>query len=188
MPALTGPLVDLLWFREIGFQTVFTTELTAKALLFVIGAVVAYFFFTLNARIATEGVSKAPVLWRVSPELPPVDVGRSLSKVKKPLGFFFAFAFGTSAVGAWMKILQFTNSSSFGVTDPIFGREIGYYVFVLPAIASVLGFLRALVILTLIICLILHLLRGRVTLPPQRVGLDSPADKHIAGLLVAFSC
>jgi uncharacterized membrane protein (UPF0182 family) len=94
--------------------------------------------------------------------------------------------FGTAAVGAWMKFLQFTNASSFGVTDPIFGREVGYYVFTLPAIASVIGFARTLVILTLIISLFFHVLRGRVTLPPQRVGLEPPADKHIAILLVAF--
>jgi uncharacterized membrane protein (UPF0182 family) len=94
--------------------------------------------------------------------------------------------FGTAAVGAWMKFLQFAHASSFGVTDPIFGREVGYYVFTLPAIASVIGFARTLVILTLVISLFFHVLRGRVTLPPQRVGLEPPADKHIAILLVAF--
>ena len=41
-------------------------------------------------------------------------------------------------------------------------------------------------ILTLIISFVLHLLRGRVILPPQRIGFESPADKHIALLLFAF--
>ncbi|HEX6573879.1 MAG TPA: UPF0182 family protein, partial [Gemmatimonadaceae bacterium] len=85
-----------------------------------------------------------------------------------------------------MKMLQFTHSSPFGATDPIFGKEISYYVFVLPAIASILGFLRTLFTITLFISLFLHLLRGRVTLPPQRTGLVSPADKHIAALLAGF--
>jgi uncharacterized protein len=186
LPTLTGPITDWLWFREVGFQTVFATELVTKFLLFVVGTLVAYFFITFNARFATRGVSRAPVLWRVSPDLPPVDIARSLSKTIVPLAAVFAFMFGTAAVGAWMKFLQFTHASSFGVTDPIFGREVGYYVFTLPAIASVIGFARTLVILTLIISLFFHVLRGRVTLPPQRVGLEPPADKHIAILLVAF--
>jgi hypothetical protein len=186
LPTVTGPVTDWLWFREVGFETVFTTEIVAKALLFLIGALTAFFFITLNARFATRGVSRSPVLWRVSPELPPLDIARSISKVILPIGVFFALLFGLGAVGSWMNFLQFTHSSSFGAVDPIFGREIGYYVFVLPAFASVIGFARSLVILTLIISLFFHLLRGRVTLPPQRVGLEPPADKHIAVLLVAF--
>jgi uncharacterized membrane protein (UPF0182 family) len=85
-----------------------------------------------------------------------------------------------------MDVLQWMNSSGFGVADPIFGRDVGFYVFVLPAMSTLLGMLRGLLIVTLIISLILHFLRGRVTLPPQRVGLDAPADKHIAALLVGF--
>jgi uncharacterized protein len=186
IPSLTGFLIDWLWFREIGFQTVYVTELLTKGSLFVGGALLAYFFITLNARIATRGVSKTPVLWRVSPELPPVDIARSLSKGILPLALIFAFIFGTSAASSWMDVLQITHRSSFGAVDPVFGREIGYYVFVLPALASGLGFARGLVTLTLIISLVLHLLRGRVILPPQRIGFEPPADKHIALLLVAF--
>src|SRR4029077_3366639 len=82
--------------------------------------------------------------------------------------------------------LQALNRTAFGVSDPVFGREVGYYVFALPAIASLIGMLRGLVIFTLIVSLFLHLLRGRVILPPQRVGLQPPADRHVAALLVGF--
>jgi uncharacterized membrane protein (UPF0182 family) len=186
LPMITGPIVDLMWFREVGFQTVFSTEIVAKTMLFLVAAIGVYFFVTINTRIATESGTTAPVLWRVSPELPPLDIGSSISKIAKPLGFFLAFVFGVSATSAWMKMLQFTHASAFGATDPVFGREISFYVFELPAIAAVLGFLRTLVVITLAISLFLHLLRGRVTLPPQRTGLASPADKHVAALLAAF--
>ncbi|MEO8193121.1 MAG: UPF0182 family protein [Gemmatimonadales bacterium] len=186
LPTLFRFITDWLWYREIGFQSVFTTELVTKVLLFVSATALSYLFITLNARFATRGVSKAPVLWRVSPDLPPVDVGRSLSRVVIPVGAVVALLFGTSAAGNWTELLQLIHRSGFGAADPVFGRDVGFYVFVLPTIASVLGMLRALVIFTLIASLYLHLLRGRVTFPPQRVGLDSPADKHIAALLVAF--
>lgn len=186
LPTLVGFITDWLWFREIGFQPVFTTELVTKTLLFVGATIVAFLFITLNARFATRGLSKAPVLWRVSPDLPPVDIGRSLSKLVAPIGGVVALLFGMAAAGRWMEILQLSNRSAFGVTDPVFGREIGFYVFVLPGLASLIGMLRGLVIFTLVASLVLHLLRGRVTLPPQRIGLQSPADGHVAGLLVAF--
>src|SRR5215216_6434531 len=115
IPSITGFITDLLWFREVGFQTVYVTELVTKGLLFVIVTLISYVFITLNARFATRGVSRAPVLWRVSPDLPPVDVGRSLSKVVLPVGIVFALIFGASAAANWMEVLQVTHRSSFGV-------------------------------------------------------------------------
>ncbi|HEX2723282.1 MAG TPA: UPF0182 family protein [Gemmatimonadaceae bacterium] len=186
IPTVVGFITDWLWFREIGYQAVFTTEIFTKTLLFLAGTLIAYLFITLNARYAAGGISKAPVLWRVSPELPPVDIGRSLSKIVLPVGGVVALLFGATAAGHWMDVLQLLNRSSFGLSDPVFGREIGYYVFVLPVIASAIGMLRGLVIFALLASLFLHLLRGRVVLPPQRVGLEPPADRHVAALLVAF--
>src|SRR5678815_2783227 len=185
-PAVTGFATDWMWFGEVGFRTVYATELLTKTLLFVIAALFAYFFIFFNGRLATSDTLKAPVLWRVSPELPPVDIDRSIGKAVIPIAAVFSLFFGGAASGDWMHVLQITHRSSFGAVDPVFGREIGYYVFVLPAIADLLGTLRALVILTLVISLFFHLLRGRVTFRPQRVGLEPPADKHVAVLLVAF--
>ena len=186
VPTVVGFVTDWLWFREIGYQAVFTTELLTRILLFVVGTLTAYLFITLNARYAASGLSKAPVLWRVSPDLPPVDIGRSLSKVVAPVGAVVALLFGLSAAGSWMEVLQLVNRSTFGVADPVFGRDVGYYVFMLPGVATAIGMLRGLVIFTLLASLFLHLLRGRVVLPPQRIGLQPPADKHVAALLVAF--
>jgi uncharacterized membrane protein (UPF0182 family) len=185
-PSITSFATDWMWFGEVGFRTVYATELLSKTLLFVAGTAIAFFFIFWNARHAVTDTTKTPVLWRVSPELPPVDIGKSLSRTIIPIAAVFALFFGGGASGDWMDILQITHRSSFGAVDPVFGREIGYYVFVLPALADMLGMLRSLVMITLVISLFFHLLRGRATFRPQRVGLEPPADKHIAVLLVAF--
>ncbi len=186
LPTLTGFITSWMWFSEVGFLGVYRTELLTKILLFVVVGAVSYLFIRFNAGYAVNEVSNAPVLWRVNPELPPVDIGRTLKRLVTPAAVLVAFLFAVSASSAWMTVLQVTHRSSFGVVDPVFGKDIGYYVFTLPAIASLLGMLRGLVIFTLILSLFLHLIRGRVTLPPARAGIEPPADKHIAGLLVAF--
>ena len=84
-PSITSFVTDYLWFREVGFEKVYVTEILAKFSLFVAATLFVYFFITMNARVAVKGVSKAPVLWRVSPELPPVDIGRSIGKATVPL-------------------------------------------------------------------------------------------------------
>jgi uncharacterized membrane protein (UPF0182 family) len=186
IPGAVGYYTDWLWFREVGFQSVFGTELLAKTGLFAVAALVAYFFITLNGRYAAGGVSKAPVLWRMSPELPPVDIAHNVGRIVKPVGLVLALFFGLGAASSWMELLQMVNHTAFHSVDPVFGRDIGWYVFVLPALSTLIGMARGLVIITLVISLFMHLLRGRVTFPPQRVGLQSPADHHIAALLVAF--
>lgn len=186
VPTMVGFVTDLFWFREIGYQAVFITELTTKVGLFVLAGLVTYGFLAVNARLARSGPSRVPVLWRMSPELPPVDVAASLSKVATPLVFVLAFLFALGAAGSWMDLLKFINRTAFGATDPVFGRDIGFYVFVLPAIATLLGSLRSLVILTLFGVVVLYILRGRISLPPQRITLSSPADRHVAALLVGY--
>ena len=186
VPTMVGFVTDWLWFREVGYQIVFTKGLTTKIGLFVVAGAIAYVFIALNVRLARSGPSRVPVLWRMSPELPPVDIASSLMRIAVPLTFVLAFLFAIGATGDWMNLLQFVHRSQFGVTDPIFGRDVGWYVFVLPAIASLLGTLRTLIVLTLFGVVALYLLRGKVTLPPQRITLLSPADRHVAALLVAF--
>ncbi|HZK78651.1 MAG TPA: UPF0182 family protein, partial [Gemmatimonadaceae bacterium] len=113
IPGAVGYITDWLWFREVGFQSVFVTELTTKIGLFLAAAILAYFFITLNARYAAGGVSKAPVLWRVSPELPPVDIAHRLSQIVKPVGIVLALLFGVTAASSWMEILQMLNHTAF---------------------------------------------------------------------------
>lgn len=186
VPTFAGLIIDWLWFKEVGYQVVFTKALTTKLLLFVIAGAIAYVFLFLNVRLARSGPARVPVLWRMSPELPPVDVAASLMKVAIPITLVLTFFFATGATGSWMDVLRFVNRTSFGVADPVFGKDIGWYVFVLPAIASLLGAIRTLVLLTLFGVVVIYFLRGKITLPPQRINLISPADHHVAGLLVAF--
>jgi uncharacterized membrane protein (UPF0182 family) len=186
IPAMVGFLTDWFWFGEISYRTVFTTELTTKVGLFFVAGLVTYGFLAFNVRLARSGPSRVPVLWRVSPELPPVDLAASLTRVAIPLALILTLMFALGAAGRWMELLQLIHRTPFGVTDPVFGRDIGMYVFVLPAVASLLGTLRSLVILTLIGVVVLYILRGKISLPPQRITLLSPADHHVAGLLAGF--
>jgi uncharacterized membrane protein (UPF0182 family) len=186
IPGLIGLTTDWLWFREVGYQIVFSKEITTRIVLFVIVAAIVYSFLSINVRLARSGPSKVPVLWRLSPEMPPVDVAASLMRVAMPVTLVLTFFFAMGATTSWMEFLQLTNRTSFGVTDPVFGRDIGWYVFVLPVIATVLTTLRSLVVLTLIGVVVIYLLRGKISLPPQRITLVPPADRHVAALLVMF--
>src|SRR6476469_5526061 len=135
VPTFIGLFTDWLWFREVGYQIVFSKGLTTRFGLFVVVGVIAYVFLSLNVRLARSGPSRVPVLWRVSPELPPVDIASSLMRASVPITLVLTLMFALGATGDWMNFLQFVHRTQFGTADPVFGRDIGWYVFVLPAIA-----------------------------------------------------
>ena len=53
-------------------------------------------------------------------------------KAATPITLVLTFFFAVGATGSWMNLLQLIHRSQFGTTDPVFGRDIGWYVFVLP--------------------------------------------------------
>ncbi|HUQ18124.1 MAG TPA: UPF0182 family protein [Gemmatimonadaceae bacterium] len=186
IPTFVGLLTDWLWFSEVGYQVVFSKSLLTKFALFAGAAAVTYLFISSNVRLARSGPSPVPVLWRPSPEAPPVDVLAGLLKAATPVTLVLTFFFAVGATGSWMDLLQLVHRTQFGTTDPVFGRDIGWYVFVLPILATLLATLRSLVVLTLIGVIVIYALRGKIWLPPRRMTLIPPADRHIAGLLVSF--
>ena len=185
-PAVVGLITDWMWFGEVGYRRVFATKLIARSLLFVVCGLLAYYWIVANARVARRGTTRSPILWKIGPDAPPVDIVESLSRLTRPAALFIALLFAITGASGWMTVLRFLNRTPFGVTDPVFGRDLAAYVFTLPMVAGVLAMLRTLVVLALIVVLAIYLLRGKISLPPQRVSLTPPADRHVAVLLVLF--
>jgi uncharacterized membrane protein (UPF0182 family) len=185
-PAVVGLATDWMWFGEVGYRRVFVTRLLVRSALFLLSGALAYFWIVGNARIARRGKSQSPILWKMGPDLPPVDIADSVGRLTRPAALFLALLFAIAGASGWMTVLRFLNATPFGVTDPVFGRDLSAYVFILPLVGGLLGVLRTLVTISLIIVLLIYLLRGKISLPPQRVSLMPPADRHVAILLVLF--
>src|SRR5206468_3561387 len=86
----------------------------------------------------------------------------------------------------WMPVLQFLNQTAFGVTDPVFGRDLGYYVFTLPIIGGVLGLLMFLVVVALLASGALYALRGDVVIYRKNLTIEPSARLHLALLLAVL--
>jgi hypothetical protein len=184
-PAMMRLAADLFWFQEIGYQRVFTTELVTKFLLFVIVAVLAYAVLAINIRVARRGGSPANVFSGQVPESL-VDLIERLPRLTTPAALVFAALAGISASAAWMTVLQFLNGAPFGVTDPVFNRDIGFYTFVMPALAMLLGLLSTLTVLAVLLAGFVYLVRGEIRPPSPKLSLSPRAGAHLGVLVVAF--
>ena len=192
VPFAAGRLADWLWYREVGFERVFLTKVIAQWALGVPTALLAFAMFYGNARLALRGrqrVRRAEVSEvRTGADLRDVAhslLTRGIDRLVLPACALLAVFVSLGVAGQWRTILQAAYGTSFGIADPVFGRDAGYYVFSLPAIDLVTSVLYGILLLTLfLVALPLHLLRGEVTRTPRGLTIG-PRGQRQLGMLAA---
>src|SRR6266513_2473062 len=183
VPWLASFFTDWLWFREIGFQTVFTTSLIWRIVLFFVGAAFAFAYFYGNVRIARGAGTGFPVLYVNRGDGVNVDISRTITRLFFPAALLLSFVAGISLSAWWLTLLKAVNGVPLGTTDPLFNRDISFYLFRLPVIAGVLSTLITLTFLSLLATTVMYWLRSDITLPPRRATAKPRAARHLGGLL-----
>ncbi|HJR17284.1 MAG TPA: UPF0182 family protein, partial [Gemmatimonadales bacterium] len=194
IPSFIGLLVDWWWFQEIGYEIVFTRELITKSLLFLIVGGLSFAVLYLNLRTAQRGIVPDAVVLRMGQTVrgPQVDITRALRRLSLPASLAVGFLAGLSATPAWEMVLRFLYRTPFGISDPVFARDIGFYVFTLPALSSGLGLLTALAVISLLLVVPIYAIRGDIVFSaqgprrPVRLRVEPSAGMHIATLLAAL--
>jgi uncharacterized membrane protein (UPF0182 family) len=100
-----------------------------------------------------------------------------------PAALGLGLLFGLGAAGGWLGVLQFLHQSPFGVSDPVFGRDIAFYVFTVPIAGSMIGILTALTSLALVGVLVLYVFRRDVIVSGRHVSVEPSARLHLAILM-----
>ncbi|MBI4541135.1 MAG: UPF0182 family protein [Gemmatimonadetes bacterium] len=188
VPRAVQLYTDWLWYGEIGYEGVFLTGVTARLALFTAVIGLAFGFLYWNLRHAQRDVVPHPMFVRLSQQTRPVDITQSVRRLALPVSAVLALLVATTASRGWLAALQFVQRTPFGTTDPVFGRDIAFYVFTLPVLSGALALLLALAVLALLMVVPLYVLRGDLILPPPRMRLELSAGWHIGGLLaIAFA-
>ena len=126
-----------LWFQNLGFAQVFTTVLWAKFLAFAAFFIIFAVFAGVNIYIARKWGAPSRSLRTITPQSPVTSLDILFQEKYAPYAWalivlFLSGIMGVSATNSWMTFLQFIHSSKFGVSDPIFSKDVGFYVFKLP--------------------------------------------------------
>ena len=187
--ALSGFFVDVLWFREVGFSDVFWSILRTKVLLGV--AFGLAFFVLLYANLW--------IVRRITPKYRPLTPEQELIEryrmqfepyIRWLLPLFalvIAVFVGIGVTGQWQTYLLWRNGSglSFGNPEPLFGRDPAFYVFSLPWLKFMQGWLFSALVGVTLLTALAHYLWGGIR--PQAPGFGekvSPQVKaHLSVLL-----
>ena len=188
IPAITGRLADWLWYHEIGFDRVFFTKIIAQWTLGLATGSLAFVFLYANARIALRGMApyELPITRRQAPgsaRVVPAALQRGAGFVAFGGTLLLSVFVGLVVATQWDMALQFVYRTPFGVADPVFGRDVSYYVFTLPAIELALQVALACVIVGLFfIALPIHAASRALVVESGRLTIATRAERHIGVL------
>ena len=157
--ALFGYITDFLWFRDLGYTSVFFKQLFTQLKL----GVPTFFVITLLSYVYLLGVKRG-----YYKKIDTVDTVTVKEKTINRIALAIAAIFGVmttlgTVTGLWFEILKFIESTPFNIKDPIFGMDISFYVFKLEFLTQInhllIGIIVAFAALTLIFYLVMLSLR-----------------------------
>jgi uncharacterized membrane protein (UPF0182 family) len=187
---IAGFYTDYLWFDSLGLSGIWRGVLGAKTALALIFIGIFFVLMWSNLFIADR---IAPTFRLASgPEDDLVEryhefVGSRAGLLRSAVSLLVALIIGSGASARWKDWILFTNRVDFGKKDATFHTDIGFYVFQLPFLRFVLGWLFSALVVVLIAALVAHYLNGgiRVQVPGQRVSPQVKA--HVSVLLGLLS-
>ena len=182
------PYTEYLWYvHDVRYPQVFTTAYSARGLLFIIAFFATWAIFYLNLRQALS----LSLIYLKAPDSPGQavisqamqwvqDRGRSVLKWLSPL---LAFLAAGSFSNEWQTMLLAKHAQSFGIKDPMFGMDAGFYVFTLPWLRAVTNYAFALLLITAALTIGLYVGLQSLALL-ARIELSRPNFRVHVGLLV----
>ena len=176
--AVSSFAADVMWYSQLGFQSVVWTLLGTRVGLWVFYAalmvLVSYIAATLAIRARPDFADGSTI--RINGDT--IEIGKSVSsrtarRVAVVISLIAGIIFGSKVNANWTEILLMFHNQSFGSVDPQFGLDNGFYVFVLPGLRMLVSAFTLLMFVALVFSVATHVAMGgiRFTMPVHGHGL-----------------
>ena len=199
---VSSVVVDWAWFSTIGYIGVFWTGLATKAMVFVAVFAVSALVLWLNGMLALRfalsrqlrltavldadfaNVRALPnmtteLLGLASPLLPWRLLILTVALV---IGLLIAIG----ETGKWDLILRFIYQAPYGHNDPLFDKDIGFYLFSLPAYIALKNWMLLVLLLSTLMASTLYVVHGNINLDRRPWRISSAAIAHGSALLGVY--
>ncbi|HAJ33405.1 MAG TPA: UPF0182 family protein [Candidatus Atribacteria bacterium] len=190
--AIASIYIDLIWFKSVQYVNVFWKILLTKGVVMLFFAAAFFILSFINLSFARRFAPEFQVeISQDEFERPEIQLYKSLQNIQINKKFVFWFSLilalfmGFSEGASWEKILIYLNRTSFGITDPIFNKDIGFYMFSLPFWEFVRNWLSfALTLITVVVAAI-YIIKKAVKYEYRKLVIETPVKVHLS-LLIGF--
>ena len=181
----SGYYIDWLWFKSVGFTSVWSTVLFTKIQLFLIVGLLTAAIIASNIYIAFK---RRPLYVPTTVEISGVERLRAQIEPIRRLvfiGLILALTYfaGSSGMVFWKEWVLFNNASDFGVKDPQFGIDISFFAFKLPMYQALIGWGISTLILATLASVFIHYMYGGIRTQVQTDRTTVAARVQISILL-----
>ncbi len=181
---LAGFYTNFLWFHWYGAGEVWTTVTTTKIVLTVIflaiGFVLAYASLYLVDRVVARTLFMAPDTELVRRYQ--AVVGPHVLALRITVSALVALALGSSTSSQWQNWVLFEHAVRFGSRDPVFGRDVSFFVFRMPFLSFLVDWMFWALILVLIVTAIAYFVNGALRLQGP-IQVEPRAVAHLSLIL-----
>src|SRR6266403_3083629 len=188
-------LVDWLWFSSIGYLQVFWTTIAAKAAVFFAIWTATAVILWLNGWIALRFARRQPTqsvtdfVWKAAGNAPPPDLLTFMRdrlpwpRVIAGSACLIALLVAAIDVGNWNVFLQFLYRVPFGADDPLYNKDISFYLFVLPAYVIIKNWMLLTLVLSALFAGLIYRVHGDIEYDIHHRSMSPTAIAHGSGLL-----
>lgn len=192
-------VVDWAWFSSVGYVSVFWTAFATKAALFGAVFVASALLLWLNGIVALrltqprqlrlpsgfdQRFARLPVASGTPAQF--LSTVLPLRLLILTAALVIALLLATTEIGQWETVLRFIYQTPYGENDPLFGKDIGFYLFSLPAYDALKDWLILIVLMCALMGGMVYLLHGELSLDSQSRRLSSRGIAHGSALLGVF--
>jgi uncharacterized membrane protein (UPF0182 family) len=192
-----GLLVDLIWFESLGFRQVFTTTVIAEVSIFAIVWLVAFNAIALSGWIALHLSHERERLRVVRRTDDVVEV--NLPELIRSLGdrvpwrliviagaALLALFAAQGEASSWDVYLKALKSVPFGLKDPAFGRDVGFFVFTLPLLQGLRDLFMLMLFFTAAMTGAIYWARGSLDFRESPPNVSTQCAAHLSVLAGIF--
>jgi uncharacterized membrane protein (UPF0182 family) len=191
-------LVDWAWFSAIGYLDVFWTVLAGKAVLFFAvflgSALLLWVSGTLASRFARRrGYARLAAFEREAAGVQTLPELLDLMRRRLPWRLLIAGGAGVLAilvaageVSNWDVLLRFVYQVPYGQSDPLYGKDIGFYLLSLPAYVVLKNWILLTLVLSFFVAGAVYWVHGDIEFNQQRLSMSPTAIAHGSALLGLF--
>ena len=181
---------DLLWFDELGQTGVFWRTIGWRWATGALFAVLSFVIVYVNLRIARSmaptrtlrAVEDAGSRFEVTLQNARQFVEKLTGPASLVLSLVVGLIAGIAVADSWEVFALAFNGGPFGITDPQFSRDLGFYFFTMPALDVVRQWLTGILIFTLLAATVVHVLTGSIRPWDRWRGFDPHVKAHLSVL------
>jgi uncharacterized membrane protein (UPF0182 family) len=185
-------VVDWAWFSSVGYVGVFWTAFATKAVLFTAIFTASALLLWMNGRLALRLAQ--PLQLRLTAAF---GQGFATSRGSASLllpwrllilagALVVALLVALAEMGKWDLILRFIYQVPYGQNDPLFDKDIGFYLFSVPAYVALKNWMMLILILSSAMAGAVYVLHGDINLSNRLWRLSPAAIAHGSALLGAY--